>query len=73
MRRQFSLLSGAILLACAGSQSATAAGPTEQRQRVQNLTPFDIGTCFPSPVDVSPTSTPSRRRIGRRDPPSTSA
>jgi len=57
MRRQFSLLTGAILLACAGGPSATsAAGPTEQRQRVQNLTPFDIGTCFPSRVDVGKTA-----------------
>jgi len=57
MRRQFSLLTGAILLACAGGSSSTsAAGPTEQRQRVQNLTPFDIGTCFPSKVDVGKTA-----------------
>jgi hypothetical protein len=56
MRRQFSLLTGAILLACAGGQSATAAGPTEQRQRVQNLTPFDIGTCFPNAVDMGKTA-----------------
>ncbi len=56
MRRQFSLLTGVILLACAGGQSATgAAAPTEQRQRVQNLTPFDIGTCFPARVDVGKT------------------
>jgi hypothetical protein len=56
MRRQFSLLTGVILLACAGGQSATsAAAPTEQRQRVQNLTPFDVGTCFPSRVDMGKT------------------
>ena len=56
MRRQFSLLTGVILLACAGGQSTTAAAPTEQRQRVQNLTPFDIGTCFPSRVDMGKTA-----------------
>jgi hypothetical protein len=56
MRRQFSLLTGVILLACAGGQSSTAAAPTEQRQRVQNLTPFDIGTCFPSRVDMGKTA-----------------
>ncbi|HEY1418024.1 MAG TPA: hypothetical protein VGF41_08960 [Myxococcaceae bacterium] len=56
MRRQFSLLTGAILLACAGGQSSSAAAPTEQRQRVQNLTPFDIGTCFPGKVDMGKTA-----------------
>jgi hypothetical protein len=57
MRRQFSLLTGGFLIACASGQSpANAAGPTEQRQRVQNLTPFDIGTCFPNRVDMGKTA-----------------
>jgi hypothetical protein len=57
MRRQFSLLTGGILLACAGGQSnSTSAAPTEQRQRVQNLTPFDIGTCSPNRVDMGKTA-----------------
>ena len=53
MRRQIPLLTGVLLLACAGGQSTGSAVAAEQRQRVQNLTPFDIGTCFPSKVEVA--------------------
>jgi hypothetical protein len=65
MRRQFSLLIGVVAglvvlgLACAGGQSAgagaTAAAPAE-RQRVQNLVPFDVGTCFPARLDLGKTA-----------------
>jgi hypothetical protein len=62
MRRQFSLLMGVVAglvvlgLACAGGQSTgTAAAPAE-RQRVQNLVPFDVATCFPSKLDLSKTA-----------------
>jgi len=62
MRRQFSLLIAVVTglvalgLACAGGQSAgTAAAPTE-RQRVQNLVPFNLATCFPTTLDLGKTA-----------------
>jgi hypothetical protein len=58
MRRQFSLLIGLVILACAGGQSSgggAGAAPAD-RQKVQNLVPFDIGTCFPSKLDLSKTA-----------------
>lgn len=54
MRRQFSLLIAVVALACAGGQSAptaAAASPAE-RQRVQNLVPFDVASCFPGKLDL---------------------
>jgi hypothetical protein len=48
MRRQFSLLIGFVLLACAGGQSTAPAAPPAERQRVQNLVPFDVANCFPT-------------------------
>lgn len=64
MRRQFSLLMGFVTglvvlgLACAGGQSAgtTAAANPAERQRVQNLVPFDLGTCFPTRLDLGKTA-----------------
>ncbi|HUM13632.1 MAG TPA: hypothetical protein VLT82_21980 [Myxococcaceae bacterium] len=55
MGRQFSLLIGIVLLACAGGQSTGTAAPAE-RQRVQNLVPFDIGNCFPTKLDLGKTA-----------------
>ena len=63
MRRQFSLLMGAVTglvvlgLACAGGQSAgaAAANPAE-RQRVQNFVPFNVANCFPSKLDLGKTA-----------------
>jgi hypothetical protein len=58
MRRQFSWMIGFVILACAGGQSSgggAGAAPGE-RQKVQNLVPFDIGTCFPSKLDVGKTA-----------------
>ena len=63
MRRQFSLLSGTVAglvvlgLACAGGQSggSAAAAPAE-RQRVQNLVPFNVATCFPSKLELGKTA-----------------
>ncbi len=58
MRRQFSLIVGLVILACAGGQSSgggASAAPTE-RQKVQNLVPFDVGTCFPKKLDVGKTA-----------------
>jgi len=63
MRRQFSLLIAVVAglvglgLACAGGQTAggSAATPAE-RQRVQNLVPFDIANCFPTRLDVGKTA-----------------
>lgn len=63
MRRQFSLLIAVVTglvalgLACAGGQSAgaTAAAPAE-RQRVQNLVPFNLVTCFPTRLDLGKTA-----------------
>ncbi|RPH71054.1 MAG: hypothetical protein EHM78_08855 [Myxococcaceae bacterium] len=58
MRRQFSWMIGFLILACAGGQSSgggAGAAPTE-RQKVQNLVPFDIGTCFPSKLDLGKTA-----------------
>ncbi len=55
MRRQFSLLIATVIMACAGGQSTGTAAPAE-RQRVQNLVPFDIGNCFPTRLDVGKTA-----------------
>jgi len=64
MRRQFSLLMGTVTglvvlgLACAGGQSAgaaAAANPAE-RQRVQNLVPFNVANCVPSKLDLGKTA-----------------
>jgi len=65
MRRQFSLLIAmvavaaiAVAVACAGGgQAATTstAAPAE-RQRVQNLVPFDVANCFPSKLDLGKTA-----------------
>ena len=55
MRRQFSLLMGVVFLACAGGQGAGTGSPTE-RQRVQNLVPFDIANCFPTKLDLGKTA-----------------
>jgi hypothetical protein len=55
MRRQFSSLIGIVFLACAGGQGAGTAAPAE-RQRVQNLVPFDIANCFPTKLDLGRTA-----------------
>ncbi|HVP59682.1 MAG TPA: hypothetical protein VMT11_03965 [Myxococcaceae bacterium] len=55
MRRQFSSLIGIVFLACAGGQAAGTAAPAE-RQRVQNLAPFDIANCFPTRLDLGKTA-----------------
>jgi len=64
MRRQFSLLiavvAGAVVavaVACAsgGGGASTAANPAE-RQRVQNLVPFDVANCFPGKLDLGKTA-----------------
>lgn len=54
MRRQFSLLIAVVAVACAGGQSAptTAAANPAERQRVQNLVPFDVATCFPGKLNL---------------------
>jgi hypothetical protein len=59
MRRQFSLLIGfvaacvALGLACAGGQSGGATTATAaERQRVQNLVPFNVASCFPTKLDL---------------------
>jgi len=67
MRRQFSLLVGIVLLACAGSQSTgTAAAPTADRQRVQNLIPFDIASCFPTRLELGKTANEYTLQAGFR-------
>jgi len=62
MRRQFSLLIAvvagvaiAVAVACAGGQSGSAANAVD-RQRVQNLVPFDVANCFPSKLDLGKTA-----------------
>jgi len=53
MRRRFSLMIGFVILACAGGQSTGSAGAAPaERQRVQNIVPFDLATCFPTKVDL---------------------
>jgi hypothetical protein len=55
MRRQFSLLIAVVIMACAGGQSAgttSAAASPAERQRVQNLVPFDVATCFPGKLNL---------------------
>src|SRR5262245_57907842 len=62
MRRQFSLLSGTVAglvvlwLACAGGQSGGATASPGDRQRVQNLVPFNVANCFPSKLDLGKTA-----------------
>jgi hypothetical protein len=65
MRRQVSLLIAvvtgaavAVAVACAGGQSGgtTAAASAAERQRVQNLVPFDVASCFPSKLDLGKTA-----------------
>ncbi len=63
MRRQFSLLIAvvagaavAVAVACAGGQSGSTAASPAERQRVQNLVPFDVANCFPSKLDVGKTA-----------------
>jgi hypothetical protein len=56
MRRRFSLMIGFVILACAGGQSSGGGASTTDRQRVENLVPFDIGTCFPSKLDLGKTA-----------------
>jgi hypothetical protein len=56
MRRQFSLMIGLVTLACAGGQTSGAGAAPTERQKVQNLVPFDIGTCFPSKLDLGKTA-----------------
>ena len=55
MRRLCSLFA-LVALACAGGQTGgTAANPAE-RQKIINVVPFDLGTCFPSKVDLGKTA-----------------
>lgn len=62
MRRQFSLLIAVVTglvalgLACAGGQSAGTAATPAERQRVQNIVPFNLGTCFPTRLDLGKTA-----------------
>ena len=62
MRRQFSLLIGVVTglvvlgLACAGGQSAGAGANPAERQRVQNLVPFNVANCFPSKLELGKTA-----------------
>src|SRR5678816_2570660 len=56
MRRQLSWMIGVVILACAGGQSGGTGAAATERQRVQNLVPFDIGTCFPSKLDLGKTA-----------------
>ncbi|HEY1333010.1 MAG TPA: hypothetical protein VGF31_02065, partial [Myxococcaceae bacterium] len=63
MRRQFSLLIAvvagaaiAVAVACAGGQSGSTAANPAERQRVQNLVPFDVANCFPSKLDLGKTA-----------------
>ena len=62
MRRQFSLLIAVVAglvglgLACAGGQTAGGSAAAPERQRVQNLVPFDIGNCFPARLDLGKTA-----------------
>ena len=38
----------ACVVACAGSKPETkAAAPTENKQRMKNVVPFDLANCFP--------------------------
>lgn len=55
MRRQFPLFAAVFALACAGGQSAGGASAAE-RERVVNLVPFDIATCFPTKLNLGKTA-----------------
>ncbi|MGZ5959052.1 MAG: hypothetical protein ACXWLI_11605, partial [Myxococcaceae bacterium] len=55
MRRQFPLFIAVFVLACAGGQSAGGASAAE-RERVVNLVPFDLATCFPPKLDLGKTA-----------------
>src|SRR5215468_7844919 len=63
MRRQFSSLIAvvaglvAVGLACAGGQSTGMNPPAAaQQQRVQNIIPFNLATCFPTKLDLGKTA-----------------
>ncbi|MGZ6079104.1 MAG: hypothetical protein ACXWK6_15030, partial [Myxococcaceae bacterium] len=55
MRRQFPLFIAVFVLACASSQSSGGASAAE-RERVANLVPFDLATCFPPKLDLGKTA-----------------
>jgi hypothetical protein len=52
MRRQFPMLIAMIVLACAGGQSAGGGANPTERQRVSNLVPYDIASCYPAKLDL---------------------
>ena len=63
MRRQFSLLIAVVTglvalgLACAGGQgTGTTPSAAAQHQRVQNIVPFNLATCFPARLDLGKTA-----------------
>jgi len=63
MRRQFSLLIAVVAglvglgLACAGGQGTGTTPPAAaQQQRVQNIVPFNLETCFPARLDLGKTA-----------------
>jgi hypothetical protein len=46
------MLIAMIALACAGGQSAGGGASPAERQRVSNLVPYDIASCFPAKLDL---------------------
>jgi hypothetical protein len=46
----------ALGLACASGQGAAAPANPAERQRVQNLVPFNLATCFPTTLDLGKTA-----------------
>ena len=56
MRRQFPLFMTVFVLACASGQSAGGGASAAERERVVNLVPFDLATCFPPKLDLGKTA-----------------
>ena len=56
MRRQFPLFIAVVVLACASGQSTTGGASAAERERVVNLVPFDLATCFPPKLNLGKTA-----------------
>ncbi len=56
MRRQFPLFIAVFVLACASGQSTTGGASAAERERVVNLVPFDLATCFPPKLNLGKTA-----------------
>jgi hypothetical protein len=51
-KRLVPLTLSAIILACAGGQSAGGAPTAETKQRLSNLVPFDLANCFTKAIEL---------------------